>query len=77
MTKQVVTPQVGDKVEIGFVSNGNGRLTKSRVKRSDVVKAIYEGTERTPKGVVIYSLQLNNGEQVDVIRLNGGWSAIA
>ena len=79
MTKQkaVVAPQVGEKVAISFSTNGNGRKVKARVPRSDVIKAIYADTYCTDKGVFVFSVQVNNGEQYEVIRVSEGWVALA
>lgn len=78
MTKTAIrTPQVGEKVEIGFTTNGNGKAIKGRIKRSDTIKAIYEDTRKTDKGVFVFSVQVNNGEQYDVVRVNEGWVALA
>tara|TARA_Y100001960_G_scaffold334111_1_gene445169 strand:- start:39928 stop:40164 length:237 start_codon:yes stop_codon:yes gene_type:complete len=75
--KAVRTPAVGEKVTIGFTSNGNGKTVKGRIKRQDVIKAIYEDTRRTDKGVFVFSVQVNNGEQYEVVRVNEGWVALA
>lgn len=78
MTNKVVrTPVVGEKVTIGFTSNGNGRAVKARVARTDVIKAIYEDTRQTDKGVFVFSIQVNNGEQFEIVRVNEGWVALA
>lgn len=78
MTNKVVrTPVVGEKVTIGFTSNGNGKTVKGRLKRTDVIKAIYEDTRCTDKGVFVFSVQLNNGEQFEIVRSGEGWVALA
>lgn len=74
---EIKTPKAGEKVTIGFTTNGNGRITKSRVTRTDTIVAVYSDQRKTDKGVDVFSVKLFSGDLVEVVRVNEGWTAIS
>jgi len=74
----VFLPKIGHSVFVPFVTDGDGNRVKGgAVEPFDKVQAVYGETERSQSGDTVYSVRLESGDAVKIIKRDRYWQSVA